>query len=105
MSLPLYALFPDRYVPGHAVLGARKHSPDNVSAIVRKDGHTMHRSTHGRLIVEAMRNAGPLTRAQIDEPSGAKRTTTRGHLNALLAEGLVVQVESKTYPTYLWVGD
>lgn len=100
MSLTLYALFPDRYVPQHAVLARHHHAPDGITQIACKNGRTMSRVTYRDRIINAMRNQGLMTRAQIEERSKVKKTSVRDHLKALIEQGRVVRVSSDSYPMY-----
>ena len=104
MSVTLYALFPDRYVPQHAVLATRTHTPDAATVIVRKDGHKTHKVTYLERIAKVMAGGEPMTRAKIQEFAGVSRAAVVANLKKLISNQQVVVLDAKRrHPKYMLI--
>ena len=102
MSVTLYALFPDQYVPQHAVLAVHPHMPDQAKAIVRKDGKKSSVVTYMDRIIKAMDHGEPMTRAEIQRKANVSKNCVRDHLLELMQQGKVHMTTGRL-PLYWWV--
>lgn len=100
MPLTLYALYPDQYVPQHAVLATRTHVPDEATKIVRKDGKTTTRIAHLERIASAMPIGTPMTRAEIQQASRTSKAAAVVNLKHLVITGRVLFIEGRI-PKYI----
>ena len=102
MSLTLYALFPDRYVPQHAVLATHTHKPDEAKAIVRSDGRKSAVVTYMDRIVRVLSKGQPMSRADIQRKAGVSKNCVRDNVLELMQQGKVVRTDGRI-PLYWWV--
>ena len=99
MSVTLYALFPDQYVPQHAVLATHTHMPDQAKAIVRSDGRKSAVVTYMDRIVRVMKHGEPMTRAEIQRKANVSKAAAQSNLLKLI-EQRKVHVSSGRLPLY-----
>ena len=102
MSLTLYALFPNQYVPQHAVLAKHTHKPDSATEIIRKDGRKSSVISYMDRIIRVMKHGEPMTRAEIQRKANVSKAAAQANLLKLI-EQRKVHVSSGRLPHYWWV--
>ena len=102
MSVTLYALFPEQYVPQHSVLETHFHKADEAKAIVRSDGRKSAVVTYMDRIVRVMKHGDPMTRAEIQRKAGVSKNCVRDNVLELMKQGKV-HMSGGRLPLYWWV--